>query len=77
MNNNLLQLFSTYKSTDYYNNSSSEINLNWLQEKLSSEDLEELEKQICAILLENEEDIFISTLKYAWNLYRELSTEDR
>lgn len=77
MNDNLLKLFTNYMSTDYYNNISSELNLDWLQDKLSFEDLEELKKQIYAILLENEEDIFISTLKYAWNLHQELSSKDR
>lgn len=77
MNNNLLQLFSAYKSSDYYNQSSLEINLDWLQNKLDSDDLEELERQIYTILLENEEDIFIGALKYAWNLHLELSTDKK
>lgn len=75
MNEHLLQLFAAYKETKYYNNSSTEINLAWLADKLDSNDLEELEKQIVATLLENEEELFIGCLKYVWRLFKELSSD--
>lgn len=74
MNNTLLHLFSNYMTTEYYSNISSDLNLDWLYDKLSIKDLEDLKEQIYTILLRNEEEIFISTLKYAWHMHQELLT---
>lgn len=76
MNDNLIQLFSVYKSTIHYKNSFQKINLDWLNTKLCTEDLKELKNQIYATLLETEEEIFIGSLKYAWGLQQELSKND-
>jgi hypothetical protein len=76
MNDKLLQLFDTYKSSEYYNNSSIEVNLDWLKDKLDSNHFEELEKQFIALLLENEEELFINSFKYAWGIFQELSSKN-
>lgn len=76
MNNKLVKIFETYKASKYYNNNSVEINLEWLEGKLNNHDLEELEKQIFGILLENEEEIFINCLKYSFGLFQELLSID-
>lgn len=76
MNDKLLQLFDTYKSSEYYNNSSIDVNLDWIKDKLNSNDFEELEKQIIALLLENEEELFINSFKYAWEIFQELSSKN-
>lgn len=72
MSDALMHLFASYITTDYYNNISSDIDLDWLCDKISINDMEDLKEQIYSIILKNEEEIFNSTLKYAWNLYNEL-----
>ena len=68
----LVQIFETYKASEYYNDCTVEIKLDWLREKLSTEDLEELESQIYGVVLENEEELFISCFKYAFELFQEI-----
>lgn len=70
---NLVQVFEAYKSSEEYNNSGIEINLEWLKGKLNAEDLEELEKQIYGIVLENEEEVFIGCFRYAFGLFQEIA----
>lgn len=69
----LVQIFETYKSSEYYNNSSIEINFDWLKDRLSLEELEELEKQVYGIILDNEEELFINCFKYAFELFQEVA----
>lgn len=75
MDEKLVQIFETYKSSKYYNNCMVEMNLDWLKEKLDVDDLEGLEKQIYDIVLENEEELFINCFKYAFGLFQEISTK--
>lgn len=76
MNENLVQLFEAYKNTTYYNQHSPELSLKWLENKLNSSELEELERQIYYVMLENEEVLFINTLKFIWQTTKELSALD-
>ncbi|WOO35052.1 hypothetical protein R2R35_14725 [Anaerocolumna sp. AGMB13020] len=72
MNNALMHLFANYIATDYYNHITSDIDLDWLRDKISINDMEVLKEQIYSIIVKNEEEIFNSTLKYAWNIYNDL-----
>jgi len=72
----LIQIFETYKTSEYYNNSSIEINFDWLKDKLGADDLEELEKQIYGIVLENEEEVFINCFRYAFELFQEIAVKE-
>ncbi len=69
----LVQIFETFKSSEYYNDSSIEINLDWLKTKLGAEDLEELEKQIYGIILENEEELFVNCIRYVYDIFQEIA----
>lgn len=71
----LIQIFETYKTSEYYNNSSIEINLDWLKDKLGADDLEELEKQIYGIVIENEEEVFVNCFRYAFELFHEIAVK--
>ncbi|WP_310602763.1 hypothetical protein [Anaerosporobacter sp.] len=74
MDDILLQLFTTYKTSSYYNNSSLEVNIEWLKEKLTNEEMDTLEEQIYDLLLDNEKDFFICCLKFLWRMQQELSS---
>ncbi len=76
MNKNLVHIFEAFRSTTYYSQTSPDISLKWLEDKLSSSEIEELEQQIYVILLENEGALFINTLKFIWHTIRALSTFD-
>ncbi len=76
MNKNLTQLFEAFKTSSYYNQCINNINLEWLNVKLTCDDIEELEGQIYFLLMENEEQLFINNLKYIWQTAKELSSID-
>ncbi len=76
MDENLVRIFEAFRNTPYYNQTSPEFSLKWLEDKLDSSELEELEQQIYVILLKNEESLFINTLKFIWHTIRTLSTLD-
>lgn len=45
MSDALMHLFASYITTDYYNNISSDIDLDWLCDKISINDMEDLKEQ--------------------------------
>lgn len=73
MKSNLQNIFELFMDSDYYNNSKIEINISWLHEKLEAIDMDKLEIYIAELLIKNEEELFINTLKFVWDIYRELS----
>ncbi len=76
MKKKLIYIFEAFRNTPYYNQTSPEFSMKWLEGKLDSSELEELEQQIYVILLKNEESLFINTLKFIWHTINELSTLD-
>lgn len=74
MQSNLVQLFQIFINTSYYQ-SSYEFDLEWIREKLDQDDYIELENQILSIIFDNDLSLFINTLKYAWQIFMELSSD--
>ncbi len=50
MQQNLITLFNSFKTTTYYTQSSFALDLEWLQTKLDKDDFKKLENQILTIL---------------------------
>lgn len=75
--NTLSELFQSYRASSLYNSSSIEINIEWLKSIIDDEHFTNLESQVTTLLLDNEEEIFIHSFKYAWNLFLELSSNQK
>lgn len=61
MKNNMLNILETYKKTRVCE----PVDLDWLKGKLNENELSELRKQIEYIVLEAEEEAFVSALGYS------------
>lgn len=70
-NESLLVLFESFKKSSYYEDST-QIDVDWLSKRLSADEIEELEGNIWALILENEEEIFINSIHFIWSIIKEL-----
>ena len=72
-NSRIHGMFERFTNSWEYNHImlQNEIDLNWLKEKLDSEDYQELEKYIMDLCMKNDELIFRLGFRYAWSLFTE------